>query len=113
MIEVNELSKRYPDALVVDQLSFVAKPGLVTGLLGPNGAGRSTTMRMILGLDTPTSGEALVDGRNYASIQRPLEWVGALLDANAVRGGRTAYQHLYYLARANRIGKARVEKRYV
>ena len=109
MIEVNELSKRYGDTLAVDRLSFVVKPGLVTGFLGPNGAGKSTTMRAILGLDTPTSGEALVDGRRYATIQRPLHQVGALLDANAVHGGRTAFQHLYCLARANRIGRSRVD----
>jgi ABC-2 type transport system ATP-binding protein len=108
MIEVNELSKRYRDTLAVDRLSFVVKPGLVTGFLGPNGAGKSTTMRVILGLDEPTSGEALVDGRRYASISRPLHEVGALLDANAVHGGRTAFQHLYCLARANRISRARV-----
>jgi ABC-2 type transport system ATP-binding protein len=109
MIEVNELSKRYRDTLAVDRLSFVVKPGLVTGFLGPNGAGKSTTMRAILGLDAPTSGEALVDGHHYATIRRPLHEVGALLDANAVHGGRTAFSHLYCLARANRIGKARVE----
>ena len=109
MIEVNELSKRYRDTLAVDRLSFVVKPGLVTGFLGPNGAGKSTTMRMILGLDMPTSGVAHVNGRDYARIQRPLHQVGALLDANAVHGGRTAYQHLYCLARANSIGRARVE----
>lgn len=108
MIEVNELSKRYRETLAVDRLSFVVKPGLVTGFLGPNGAGKSTTMRAILGLDAPTSGEALVDGRHYATIERPLHRVGALLDANAVHGGRTAFQHLYCLARANRIGRARV-----
>jgi ABC-2 type transport system ATP-binding protein len=109
MIEVNELSKRYRDTLAVDRLSFVVKPGLVTGFLGPNGAGKSTTMRAILGLDAPTSGAALVDGRHYATIARPLHQVGALLDANAAHGGRTAFQHLYCLARANRIGRTRVD----
>ena len=109
MIEVNELSKRYRDTLAVDRLSFVVKPGVVTGFLGPNGAGKSTTMRAILGLDAPTSGEALVDGRHYATIACPLHQVGALLDANAAHGGRTAFQHLYCLARANRLGRARVD----
>ena len=109
MIEVSELSKRYRETLAVDRLSFVVKPGLVTGFLGPNGAGKSTTMRAVLGLDAPTSGEALVDGRRYASIHRPLHQVGALLDANAAHGGRTAFQHLYCLARANRIARSRVE----
>ncbi|HEX3778036.1 MAG TPA: ATP-binding cassette domain-containing protein [Pseudonocardiaceae bacterium] len=108
MIEVNELSKRYRRTLAVDHLSFTVRPGVVTGFLGPNGAGKSTTMRAILGLDAPTSGEALVDGRRYAGIRRPLYQVGALLDANAVHGGRTAFQHLHCLARCNRIGRDRV-----
>ena len=108
MIEVNELSKQYRDTLAVDHMSFVVKPGQVTGFLGPNGAGKSTTMRAILGLDSPTSGEALVEGHRYAAIARPLHQVGALLDANAVHGGRSAFQHLYCLARANRIGGKRV-----
>ncbi|MBM7774625.1 ABC-2 type transport system ATP-binding protein [Actinokineospora baliensis] len=108
MIEIRELSKRYGDTLAVDGLSFQVRPGRVTGFLGPNGAGKSTTMRAVLGLDTPTSGAALVNGRHYATIRRPMTEVGALLDAGAVHGGRSAFNHLYCLARSNGIGKARV-----
>ncbi|MDH2426121.1 ATP-binding cassette domain-containing protein [Sphaerisporangium sp. TRM90804] len=108
MIEVRELTKRYGGTLAVDGLSFRVEPGLVTGFLGPNGAGKSTTMRVILGLDAPTSGEALVGGRRYATLSRPMTKVGALLDANAVHGGRSAYDHLLCLARTNDIGPMRV-----
>ena len=108
MIEVAELTKRYGATLAVDRLSFTVRPGRVTGFLGPNGAGKSTTMRTILGLDTPNSGRTLVNGKRYAQIRWPLHEVGALLDAAAVHGGRRAADHLYCLARANRIGRARV-----
>ncbi|MEU4806861.1 ATP-binding cassette domain-containing protein [Actinosynnema sp. NPDC023587] len=108
MIEVRELTKRYGSARAVDGLSFEVKPGYVAGFLGPNGAGKSTTMRAILGLDRPTSGEALVNGRHYADITHPMRHVGALLDAGAVHGGRSAYNHLHVLARSNGIGRARV-----
>ncbi|WP_091675081.1 ABC transporter ATP-binding protein [Amycolatopsis marina] len=108
MIEVAELTKRYGSTLAVDQLSFTVRPGQVTGFLGPNGAGKSTTMRTVLGLDNPTSGRTLVNGKRYAEIRWPLHEVGALLDAAAVHGGRRAADHLYCLARANRIGRARV-----
>ncbi|MGK4597324.1 ABC transporter ATP-binding protein [Amycolatopsis sp. w19] len=108
MIELRELTKRYGPAVAVDNLSFRVEPGHVTGFLGPNGAGKSTTMRAILGLDAPTSGEALINGRRYAAIERPLHHVGALLDAAAVHGGRRAFDHLHCLARSNGIGKARV-----
>ncbi|MFF5205686.1 ABC transporter ATP-binding protein [Streptosporangium sp. NPDC000396] len=108
MIEVKELTKRYGPAVVVDGLSFQVKPGVVTGFLGPNGAGKSTTMRMLLGLDTPTSGEGLVNGRRYVTIRRPMREVGALLDANAVHPHRSAFNHLSCLARSNRIGVRRV-----
>ncbi|MEU5878440.1 ATP-binding cassette domain-containing protein [Spirillospora sp. NPDC047279] len=108
MIEVRELTKRYGRVSAVDGLSFTAGPGRVTGFLGPNGAGKSTTLRMILGLDRPTSGQALVAGRPYASFEHPLREVGALLDAGAVHGGRTAFDHLDWLARSNGIGRARV-----
>jgi ABC-2 type transport system ATP-binding protein len=86
MIEARELTKRYGSTLAVDRMSFQVMPGHVTGFLGPNGAGKSTTMRMILGLDAPTSGEVLVNGGRYVSLVRPLHEVGALLDANAVHG---------------------------
>ncbi|HWO61296.1 MAG TPA: ATP-binding cassette domain-containing protein [Umezawaea sp.] len=108
MIEVRELSKRYGAVRAVDGLSFSVKPGYVAGFLGPNGAGKSTTMRALLGLDTPTSGEALVNGVGYAAIRRPMFEVGALLDANAVHGGRSAVNHLRCLARSNGIGDKRV-----
>src|SRR5262245_5343341 len=92
VIEVNELTKRYRNAVAVDGLSFSVEPGMVTGFLGPNGAGKTTTMRVLLGLATPTAGEALVGGRPYASLSRPLCEVGALLDANAVHPGRSAVE---------------------
>ncbi|AWS43276.1 ABC transporter ATP-binding protein [Streptosporangium sp. 'caverna'] len=108
MIEIRDLTKRYGTTVAVDGLSFEVRPGLVTGFLGPNGAGKSTTMRVLLGLDAPTSGQALVNGRRYATIRRPMYEVGALLDANAAHGGRSAFNHLRWLARSNRIGVSRV-----
>jgi len=108
MIEVNDVSKRYGGALAVNGLTFSVRPGTVTGFLGPNGAGKSTTMRMVLGLDTPDSGEITVDGRRFTGFRRPLYRVGALLDATAVHGGRSARAHLEALARSNGIGRSRV-----
>ncbi|NBE92482.1 ATP-binding cassette domain-containing protein [Nonomuraea sp. KC401] len=108
MIEVRGLSMRYGRTLAVDDLTCTVKPGLVTGFLGPNGAGKSTTMRAVLGLEVPASGEALVDGRPYASLRRPMRTMGALLDAGAVHGGRSARDHLGCLARSNGIDRARV-----
>ena len=110
MIEAAELSKRYGSTLAVDDLSFTVPPGMVTGFLGPNGSGKSTTMRMILGLDAPTSGSVTVNGRSYRQYHQPLYEVGALLDAKAFHGGRSAYNHLLALALSNRIGRARVQK---
>jgi ABC-2 type transport system ATP-binding protein len=110
MIEASGLSKRYGATLAVDDLSFVVPPGQVTGFLGPNGAGKSTTMRLILGLDAPTSGSVTVNGRSYATYRRPLLEVGALLEAKAFHGGRSAYHHLLCLALSNGIGQARVEQ---
>jgi ABC-2 type transport system ATP-binding protein len=110
MIEANGLSKRYGDRLAVDGLTFTVRPGVVTGFLGPNGAGKSTTMRMILGLDAPGSGRVTVNGRAYRELRAPLREVGALLDARAVHGGRTARDHLGWLARSNRIPGRRVEE---
>ncbi|MFJ2557029.1 MULTISPECIES: ABC transporter ATP-binding protein [unclassified Streptomyces] len=112
MIEVNQLTKLYGRTAprpAVDALSFHAPPGSVTGFLGPNGAGKSTTMRVVLGLDAPTSGAARVNGRPYAGFSRPLHEVGALLDAGAVHGGRSAVNHLRWLARTHRIGRRRVD----
>jgi ABC-2 type transport system ATP-binding protein len=108
LIEVQKLTKRYGETLAVDGLSFQVKPGRVTGFLGPNGAGKSTTMRAMIGLDRPTSGQVLIDGKRYAEIPQPLRKVGALLEAKSLHGGRTAYGHLLGLARSNRIPDARV-----
>ncbi|WP_225993388.1 ABC transporter ATP-binding protein [Actinomadura rudentiformis] len=108
MIEVRELTKSYGRTVAVDGLSFQVKPGSVTGFLGPNGAGKSTTMRILLGLDAASSGEALINGGRYTGLRRPMYEVGALLDANAVHSGRSAFDHLRCLARSNRIGTRRV-----
>jgi ABC-2 type transport system ATP-binding protein len=108
MIEAKSLTKRYGDRLAVDHLSFTVQPGQVTGFLGPNGAGKSTTMRMILGLDAPTSGSVTVDGTRYDHLANPMRVVGALLDAKAVHGGRTAASHLLCLAQTNNLPARRV-----
>jgi len=108
MIEVHELTKRYGRAVAVDGLSFAVHPGRVTGFLGPNGAGKSTTMRVVLGLDAPTAGWATVNGQPYQRLSRPLHQAGALLDAGAVPGGRTARDHLLAIAASNGIGARRV-----
>ncbi|WP_188193238.1 ATP-binding cassette domain-containing protein [Nonomuraea sp. SYSU D8015] len=108
MISLKGLSKRYGDRLVVDDLSLELKPGTVTGFLGPNGAGKSTTMRLVLGLDHPTSGTALIGGVPYHEIRNPLRTVGALLDARALHPGRSGYAHLVALARSNGIPRRRV-----
>ncbi|MFE2867893.1 ATP-binding cassette domain-containing protein [Embleya sp. NPDC059259] len=110
MIEARRLTKRYGTKVAVDQLSFRVRPGSVTGFLGPNGAGKSTTMRMILGLDTPTGGDVTVNGRPYNHVQAPLREMGALLDAKAMHGGRTAYNHLLCLAQSNGIPNRRVDE---
>jgi ABC-2 type transport system ATP-binding protein len=110
MIEARGLTKRYGDKTAVHDLSFSVKPGIVTGFLGPNGAGKSTTMRMILGLDGPTSGSATVNGRAYADHAAPLHEVGALLEAKAIHTGRTAFNHLLALAATTGIPKSRVEE---
>ncbi|MEW1699934.1 MULTISPECIES: ABC transporter ATP-binding protein [unclassified Streptomyces] len=110
MIRAENLTKRYGDTTVVRDLSFTVHPGTVTGFLGPNGAGKSTTLRMILGLDAPTSGHATVDGRPYARHSAPLTRVGALLEARAAHPGRTARQHLTALALTHGIPRARVAR---
>ena len=110
MIELQQLTKRYGDKLAVDGISATIRPGVVTGFLGPNGAGKSTTMRMILGLDRPTSGAALVNGRPYVDAPAPLAEVGALLDAKAVDGGRSARNHLLALGATVGIGPRRVDE---
>jgi ABC-2 type transport system ATP-binding protein len=110
MIEARGLTKRFGSTLAVDDLSFDVLPGRVTGFLGPNGAGKSTTMRMILGLDHPTSGAARVLGKPYAQHRRPLHEVGAVLESRAVHGGRSAFNHLLCLAQSNGIGRRRVDE---
>lgn len=109
MINVTNLTKAYGETLAVDDLSFTVRPGIVTGFLGPNGAGKSTTMRMILGLDAPTSGTALVDGRPLSTHARPLTSLGFLLDAGAMHPSRSAYDHLRALAVTNGISTSRVD----
>jgi ABC-2 type transport system ATP-binding protein len=108
MIEVTDLSKRYGDKLAVDHLSFRVRPGRVTGFLGPNGAGKSTTMRLVLGLDRADTGSATIGGRRYADLARPLCTVGALLEAKAMHPGRSAYQHLLFLAQSQGLPRRRV-----
>jgi ABC-2 type transport system ATP-binding protein len=108
MIEVRGLSKRYGEKIAVNNLSFSVTPGQVTGFLGPNGAGKTTTMRLILGLDYPDAGAVTIGGRQYASLAYPMREVGALIDAKAVHGGRSAYNHLLCLAQTNNLPKRRV-----
>jgi ABC-2 type transport system ATP-binding protein len=109
MIEASGLTKCYGRTAAVKDLTFTVRPGRVTGFLGPNGSGKSTTLRMVLGLHAPTSGTVTVDGRPFRSRPRGLRYVGALLDAGQVHGGRSARAHLAALARSNRIPRARVE----
>jgi ABC-2 type transport system ATP-binding protein len=108
MIRADHLTKRYGPTIAVDDVSFRVQPGRVTGFLGPNGAGKSTTMRMILGLDTPTDGTVTVNGAPYRRLTDPLRVVGALLDAKAIDGGRTAANHLRWLADSNGIDRRRI-----
>ena len=110
MIEVENLSKRYGDKLAVDGLNFVVQPGIVTGFLGPNGAGKSTTMRMIAGLDAPTTGRVVVNGGDYRSAAAPMAELGVLLEAKAVHTGRSARNHLLSLAQSNGISRRRVDE---
>jgi ABC-type iron transport system FetAB ATPase subunit len=110
LIEALSLTKVYGGKAAVDGIDFQVKPGMVTGFLGPNGASKSTTMRMILGLDRPTSGTVTVGGRSYQGKVWPLHEVGSLLDARAVHPGRSAYDHLHSLAAADGIARARVSE---
>jgi ABC-2 type transport system ATP-binding protein len=110
MIEATSLSKRYGATVAVDDLSFTVPSGQVTGFLGPNGAGKSTTMRLILGLDAPSSGSVTVSGRRYAAFRYPLFEVGAMLEAKAFHGGRSARNHLLCLALSNGIRTGRVDE---
>ena len=110
MITAQALSKRYGDKVAVDNIAFTVRPGVVTGFLGPNGAGKSSTMRLILGLDAPTSGTVTVNGKRYAEHRAPLREVGALLEARSVHTGRTAYRHLLAQALTTGIPRRRVEE---
>ncbi len=110
MIEAVHLTKRYGTTTAVDDLSFKIEPGQVTGFLGPNGAGKTTTMRMIIGLDSPASGSVTIDVRAYRDLPAPLREVGALLDAKALHGGRSAYNHLRVLALSNGLPLSRVDE---
>ncbi|MER5500222.1 ATP-binding cassette domain-containing protein [Streptomyces sp. NPDC002561] len=109
-IDVQQLTKEYGANRAVDGLTFSVEPGRVTGFLGPNGAGKSTTMRLVLGLDRPTAGRATIGGRLYTALDNPLRRVGALLDAQAAHGSRTARNHLLALAVSNGLGTRRVEE---
>ncbi|MEV7548286.1 ATP-binding cassette domain-containing protein [Amycolatopsis sp. NPDC089917] len=110
MITARELTKKYGTTTAVRSLSFDIKPGVVTGFLGPNGAGKSTTMRMILGLDAPSGGSVTVNGKAYRDLPAPMREVGALLDAKAVHGSRTAYRHLQWVAQAGGLPRKRVDE---
>jgi ABC-2 type transport system ATP-binding protein len=110
MIEIRGLTKRYGEKVAVNDLTFGIEPGKVTGFLGPNGAGKTTTMRLILGLDYPDAGTVSVDGQRYGGLANPMREVGALLDATAVHGGRSAYNHLLCLAQTNNLPGKRVDE---
>ncbi|MEV0018854.1 ABC transporter ATP-binding protein [Streptomyces tendae] len=110
MIELEGLTKRYGEKVAVNNLSFTVRPGIITGFLGPNGAGKSTTMRMVLGLDRPTAGDVRIDGKHYDQLRDPLTYIGALLEAKAWHGGRSAYNHLLCLAQSNGIPASRVRE---
>ncbi|MFE9439137.1 ABC transporter ATP-binding protein [Streptomyces sp. NPDC006602] len=110
MIELEGLTKRYGEKVAVNNLTFTVRPGIVTGFLGPNGAGKSTTMRMMLGLDRPTAGDVRIDGKHYDRLKDPFTYIGALLDAKAMHGGRSAFNHLLCLAQSNGIPRSRVHE---
>jgi ABC-2 type transport system ATP-binding protein len=110
MLQARDLVKTYGSKVAVDHLSFEVEPGRVTGFLGPNGSGKSTTMRLLLGLNRPTSGQALVAGRPYAELRHPLRYVGAVLQAKQVHPGRSGRNHLRWVAAYNRISRSRVEE---
>jgi len=110
VIDVRGVTKRYGEKVAVDDLSFSVAPGIVTGFLGPNGAGKSTTMRLILGLDAPSSGTVMVNGCSYRELSAPLHEIGAMLEAHAIHTGRSAYNHLLALAQTHGIPRGRVEE---
>jgi ABC-2 type transport system ATP-binding protein len=108
VIEARNLTKDYGDKRAVEDLSFCVRPGIVTGFLGPNGSGKSTTMRLILGLDAPTSGDVTLNGKPFRLHQAPLHEAGALLEAKSIHTGRSAYNHLLSLAHTHGIPRSRV-----
>lgn len=108
MIEISDVSKRYGAKTAVDQVSFTARPGRVTGFLGPNGAGKSSTLRILLGLDRATSGTALIDGKPYDTLTQPLRTVGAMLDGASAVPERRGVDHLRWIAQSNRIPARRI-----
>jgi ABC-2 type transport system ATP-binding protein len=110
VIEVSHATKRYGEKVAVDDLSFTVPPGVVTGFLGPNGAGKSTTMRMILGLDAPTSGSVSVNGKSYRDLVAPLHEIGAMLEARSIHTGRSAYNHLLAMAQTHGLPRSRVQE---
>jgi ABC-2 type transport system ATP-binding protein len=110
MIQARDLTKRYGDKIAVDHLSFTVEPGHVTGFLGPNGAGKSTTMRLLLGLDRPDSGTATINGKPYRDLSQPLRTVGALLEARSLHPGRSARNHLLFLAQTQGLPRGRVDQ---
>jgi len=110
MIVVSDLRKRFGRTVALDGMSFTVHPGQVTGFVGPNGAGKTTTLRVILALDAPDAGSALVEGRPYRSLHRPLCHVGSLLDASALQPSRTARNHLLWLAHSQGLGARRVDE---
>jgi ABC-2 type transport system ATP-binding protein len=110
MIEAQNITKRYGEKVAVDDLTFTVRPGIVTGFLGPNGAGKSTAMRLIIGLDAPTSGRVTVNGKAYRDHAAPLHEVGTMLEAHAIHTGRSAHNHLLALAQTHGIGPRRVDE---
>jgi ABC-2 type transport system ATP-binding protein len=110
MIEARDLTKHYGDKVAVDHLSFMVESGKVTGFLGPNGAGKSTTMRLALGLDRPDNGTVTINGGPYRELKQPLRTVGALLEARSIHPGRSAYNHLLFLAQTQGLSRRRVDQ---
>jgi ABC-2 type transport system ATP-binding protein len=110
LIEARDLTKRFGEKVAVDHLTFDVEPGRVTGFLGPNGAGKSTTMRLITGLDRADGGAATIGGLAYAQLAKPLERVGALLEARSVHPGRSARNHLLYLAQTQGLPAKRADE---
>jgi ABC-2 type transport system ATP-binding protein len=110
LIEIRRLTKRYRKVVAVDDLSFSVLPGRITGFVGPNGAGKTTTLRSLLGLVTPTSGEALIEGKPYARLAAPATRVGAVLETSTFHPGRSGRNHLRTIATAAGIPRGRVEE---